>query len=295
MRYDAHELLVAPARPSAGLMRLLGGLALTAALFLCLSFAYSSVHRSLLPPDQWMQLAGELITAKTPRAVLINLYSFGLLTIALCGGVYLVHERAPLTLLGPPRLAIAQFRRAVLAVVALYVVVAFLPSGEAMEVIPNLSPSKWLLLLPLGLGGLLVQTATEEIVFRGYIQSQLAARFSSPLVWIGLPSAVFAILHYDPTLDPAVATVVVIWAGLFAAAAADLTARAGTLGPAIGLHMINNVSAILIAAPKGNFDGLALFTFPFSLDDPAAALIWAPVDMLLLFCGWLAVRLSLQR
>jgi len=80
----------------------------------------------------------------------------------------------------------------------------------------------------------------------------------------------------------------------FGIVAGDLTARFGTLGPATALHFINNFSAILIAAPDGMFDGLALYSYPFALDDTRAITAMMPVDLLVLFCGWLAIRLSLR-
>ncbi len=86
-----------------------------------------------------------------------------------------------------------------------------------------------------------------------------------------------------------------LWATLFGLAAADLTARAGTLGPAIALHLVNNFNAIALAAPEGAFDGLALYTYPFSLASSEALIAWAPIDLMILFCSWLTARLALRR
>ncbi len=44
----------------------------------------------------------------------------------------------------------------------------------------------------------LIQTGAEELVFRGYLQQQLAARFASPLIWMVLPALIFGAVHYDP-------------------------------------------------------------------------------------------------
>lgn len=296
MRYDAFETLVAPARPSAGLLYLTGGLVLTMVLFMTLGAVASSLPRGLLPPEAWARLSRELATASTPRGVLINLFFFALLIAALAAALRLVHRRRLITLIGPWGRALRQFRRAALAVLALYVAVTLVPAGPELAPEPNLSPGRWLALLPLALAGLLIQTSAEELLFRGYLQSQLAARFAHPAIWIGLPSAGFAALHHDPTLGAAGnGWLVMLWAGAFGIAAADLTARAGTLGPAIALHFTNNLSAILLAAPEGSFDGLALYTFPFSLSDKGALAAWAPVEFLMLFCAWLVVRITLRR
>ena len=295
MRYTAYETLVASARPTSSIFHLFAGLGLTAVLFFFLNSVYSSIHQSLMTPAEWDALYINMLSGNTPETVLINLYLFGLLILALWMTLILVHGRGMISLIGPLRQTFTQFRRAIVAVLMLYVVLLFLPTPNGAEVTENLPMAKWLQFLPLALGGLLIQTATEELLFRGYLQSQLAARFSHPAIWIGIPTILFALVHYNPEANGDNAWLVVVWAGLFGLAAADLTARSGTLGPAIALHMVNNFSAILIAAPKGNFDGLTLYTYPFALDDVAALWVWMPVDLMILLCSWLAVRLMLQR
>jgi membrane protease YdiL (CAAX protease family) len=295
MRYDAHEHLVAPARATAQPLLLMGGLVMTALIFVALNLGYSIVHRALIGPEAWETLSRELASGSTPRAVLINLFLFALLIVALSAALRALHNRSLLSVIGPLPLALRQFRRVGLAVLVLYAVVGLLPSGEMMTPTANLAPGRWLMLLPLALLALLIQTGAEELVFRGYLQSQLAARFSNPLIWLLIPSALFALLHFDPSMHGDNTWLVIGWAGLFGLAAADLTARAGTLGPAIALHLINNLSALVLVAPEGNFDGLALYTFPFSLDDSAAIWAWAPVDTMMLFCSWLTARVALRR
>ena len=131
-------------------------------------------------------------------------------------------------------------------------------------------------------------------MFRGYLQSQLAARFAHPLVWMGVPSILFGLLHYDPVLAGDNAWVLAVWAAAFGVAAADLTARAGTLGPALALHFINNLFAIFITAPERDLDGLSLYTFPLSLDEAGLALVILPLELVFTLCAWLAARLALR-
>jgi len=71
--------------------------------------------------------------------------------------------------------------------------------------LPNLPLSQWLGLLPLTLAFLLIQVSAEELVFRGYLQSQLAALGLHRFVWIMIPSAIFGLLHYDPAVMGAAA------------------------------------------------------------------------------------------
>ena len=82
---------------------------------------------------------------------------------------------------------------------------------------------------------------------------------------------------------------------MFGVLTADLTARAGTLGPAIALHFINNVSAMLIVSLPDDLSGLALYVVPFSLEDTAAVRAWLPVDFALMIVFWLAARLAIKR
>lgn len=294
MRYAAYEPLVAPARPSAALGRLAGGIALTVVVFLVLSVAWSNLLPVIFGAEGWARIRPGLEAATTPVGVLVNLFTFGLLIAALAVSLRAMHGRSLLSLVGPLPLAARQFGRAGLALVVLYGLIALLPMPEAMEPARNLAAGTWLALLPLALIGLFLQVFAEEVAFRGYLQSQLAARFAAPLVWLGLPALMFGMLHFDSAAFGAGGWLVVAWAAAFGLAAADLTARFGTLGPATALHLVNNFSAILVAAPKGQFDGLALYVFPFSMSDAGAVAAILPVDIGMLLCAWLAIRLALR-
>ena len=144
-------------------------------------------------------------------------------------------------------------------------------------------------------GVLLIQAGTEELLFRGYIQQALAARFSSPLVWMVLPSALFALGHYLPAEAGQNALPIALWSGIFGVLMADLTARAGTLGPAIAVHLVNNVSALLIVSLPDTLSGLSLFTVPYSMSDAEALRGWLAIDFATMFVCWLAARLALRR
>jgi len=294
MRYAAHEILVAPARPTAGIGRLGAGVCLTVVLFVLLSVLWSGLMPAIFGAEDWARMLPGIAAATTPVGVLVNLFTFGLLIAALALSLRAVHRRGLMSVVGPLPLALRQFGRALAALAALYVVFALVPLPETMAPERNLAPATWVLFLPLALAGLFCQVFAEEVAFRGYLQSQLAARFSSPAIWLGLPALAFGLLHFDSGTYGTNGWLVMIWATGFGLAAADLTARFGTLGPATALHMVNNFSAILVAAPKGQFDGLALYVFPFALDDTDAVLAVLPADLLMLLCGWLAIRVALR-
>jgi len=298
MSYRPHEQLVAPARPTNELARLIVGAVAVVVVFILLGMIYTGIERAVLPPDVSNQLRQDLITSTTAMATLVNLFFFGLMTLALALVIRMIHSRSLISLIGYPPLALVQFwhvsRALVGLYIAIYVLTAFLPTPEPLQTTINMGFGKWVLLLPLTLVGLLIQTSAEELVFRGYLQSQLAARFASPAVWIVAPSLLFAMLHYDPEVVGHSAWLIVIWAAAFGIVAADLTARSGTLGPAIALHFTNNTVAIALTAPEGNFDGLALYSYPFSLTDADILLAWMPVEMMVLLCTWLVARLTLR-
>jgi len=298
MRYDPHENLVSLARPTNEPGRLLVGCLAMIVIFFFLGMIYSTLEAALLPAETADQFRRDLATASTPASALVNLYLFALMIIALAVTLRLFHQRSLFSLIGPLPHTVWQFWHVIKAIVALYLAIhllaLFVPAPETMRPALNMSFGHWAALLPLTLLGLLIQTSAEELIFRGYLQSQLAARFAHPLIWLTLPTALFAALHYDPVTQGDAAWLIVVWAGAFGLAATDLTARSGTLGPAIALHMANNTMAIALTAPDGNFDGVALYAYPFALEDTGILLQWMPVEMMVLLCSWLAARLALR-
>ena len=291
MRYDAHDALTAPARPSAHPLRLGAGVVLVVLFYLPMAFAYAGVAPGLLGYDA----PAALIGGRTPLAVLILLFEFTFLIVALGMVLRLVHQRGLASLIGPAGTAARQFLLCTRYLLPLYLVLTVMPMPPEYQLSANLSPGTWVLWLPLALACVLIQCGAEEMVVRGYLQSQLAARFRSPVIWIGLPSALFGLFHYDPLLAGPNAWALILWAGLFGVAAADLTARTGTLGPALALHFTNNVFAILVTAPAGNLDGIALYTFPLALHEQGLAWYVMPIEILFTLCAWLTARIALRR
>ncbi|MEM7074971.1 MAG: type II CAAX endopeptidase family protein [Pseudomonadota bacterium] len=293
--YAAFEALVAPARPSATLPRLIIGTVLTVVLFFSLIYCVSALLTVLSSAETLQRYDTALATGNTPLGVLANLYVFALVIIALAITLKQVHGRTLQSVIGDLNRARTQFLRVIWFLVILHLVLmVLLPGNPRAEPEPNMDLSRWLVFLPLALPAILIQTSAEELAFRGYLQSQLAARFAHPVIWLTVPAILFGLLHYDTITQGDNAGVVLLWATAFGLASADITARAGTLGPAIALHFMNNGAAILVAAPTGNFDGLALYTYPFSLDDAGSLWIWAPVDLMVLFISWLVTRLALR-
>lgn len=129
---------------------------------------------------------------------------------------------------------------------------------------------QWLLILPFALGATFVQTTGEEMYFRGFLQSTLAARFHSPLIWAVLPAIVFGLSHTlnAETLPEQIQ--IVFYTTIFGLFAADLTARSGTLGAAIGFHFAHNAVIFCLYGFEGSLEApLALWVF--AAPDPYGA------------------------
>ncbi len=288
-RYDAHEGLVGSARSHAAIWRILAGLGLI--------FTVSLIGTKLFF-DLTASLSTELLApheGETPAAMLVLLFSFVFVSIGVVLAARLFHHRSELSLFGPMPLFFRQFRRTLSGLIILWLVLTITPPyGVNVALVPNLEMGQWLRLLPLALLGVLVQVEAEELLFRGYIQQALAARFSSGWVWMGLPSVIFALGHYLPAEAGENALLIALWAGLFGVLMADLTARAGSLGPAVAVHLVNNVVALLIVGSPSSLNGLALYLAPFELSDSAQIRPWLWVDFAMMLVSWLVARLAIR-
>lgn len=295
LNYAAHAGYIAPALASAAVWRLLLGFGLAVVGYVALNQMFFQVVYSFIGTKS-TALYDQLLNGRTPQAMYLLLFSFVFMTMSVGVVVRLVHRRSVLSLLGDLRLATRQFAAVSIMIAGLMAVLFVLPPWDmGGEFVANVPLGQWLMLLPVSLFAVFIQVSAEEIVFRGYVQQQLAARFKSPLIWMVLPSALFAFGHYLPGAAGENAVIIAVWAGVFGIMMADLTARAGTLGPAIAVHLLNNVSAILIISLPNDLSGLALYLAPFGMEDAAAMRAWLPVDFALMFVSWLVARLALRR
>ena len=297
--YALHRDFVRRAAPRSSPWKILRVVAVYAAVF----FLFPVVLYFLLPEQTYQAF----YTASTPVATFANFAVFGVSAYALVTMTRRVHGFGFWSLIGPYARAFQDFRVVMVAVAMLLVVVQFVvPFGTWGEVERTRNILLWTLLLPLSLGAILVQVTTEELVFRGYLQQQLAQWSQSRLIWMVFPSAIFGAWHYWNGYSAPEGIVYAIWAGLLGMACADLTARTGTLGAAIGLHFAVNVMAVMIMGIAGwPLSGMALIVLPYV--DPLAnsaliaeapgvwmifATLWSVLSVLTM---WLAARIAIKR
>ncbi|SFD01962.1 CPBP family intramembrane glutamic endopeptidase [Tropicimonas isoalkanivorans] len=295
MRYQPHLSFIAPARTTAELWRTAAGAVLTLVAGIALYQLVFAITSNVIGPEKTQALIDASSFDKdTAFAALYALFTFGFFAVGLAMAVHGLHSRSPATLFGPWEAVVSDFLRVFLAVGGLTVaLMVVLPQDYDLVRNEGMTRGHWIALLPVSLAAILVQAGTEELFFRGYLQQQLAARFPSVPVWLVVPSLAFGLMHMIPGEAGANAFVYAVWATAFGLAAADLTARTGAIGAALGLHVVNNIAAVLLVSLSGAGSGLALYHIPMQLGDPRIGALILP-ELALTLCSWLAARLALK-
>ena len=293
--YRAYDALIEPVRRTAQVWRLLMGLILVAGVYLLCNQMFFQFLGTMLGPgaiDFFVSASG----GNSPVRMLVLLGTFGFMTLGVAVAVRVAHSRGITSVFGDFRETRRQFLDVLIVLVVLNAAIFVLPPwGMGGDLVPNLDFGTWMLLLPLSAGAVLVQVSAEEILFRGYIQQQLAARFRARAIWLLVPALLFGLGHYMPLEAGPNATLIALWAVMFGVLMADLTARSGTLGPAIAVHFVNNFAALLLISLPDTLSGLSLYVTPFSMEDSDTLRAWLPVDFALMFVSWLGARLALRR
>lgn len=292
MQYSAHLEFIAPAQARPQIWRTLLGLFLILAIYgLGIGLIFGGIY--VVSGSEGIQRwATEMVEATGPTGTLLVLATFVGMALGPMIVAMVLHRRSIGSLFGPVPRTVRHFFVAIIVCALAFGLSFLIPSDTRIE--PALERALWLSFLPMALAGVLLQTGAEEVLFRGYLQQQLAARFASPVVWMVLPSVLFGFLHYQPEVMGDNALYVVAATGLFGLLAADLTAKTGSIGAAWGLHFANNVVAILIVALDGPLSGLALYTAPMS----AASAEIRPLillDMGTTVATWVLIRLAVTR
>jgi membrane protease YdiL (CAAX protease family) len=289
----AYDRFVAPARLRPQLWRLLAGLAVLMIIYFLWMGAMAGVIALLRGGVGLDRALGTIGLGDSPGSLILLLLTFVGMALGAFAAVRWLHHRSVASLFGPRAVVMRDFGigLGLFLLVALPGVLWFFLT---MDLTRGVAWSVWFLFLPLAIGGLLIQTGAEEIVFRGYMQQQLAARFAARWVALVLPSVLFGLVHYAPAEMGASTWWIVGVTGFFGFLMADLTMRSGSIGMAWGLHFANNMLAILLFTTGEALDGLALYRLPFSVSDTEVILPMIALDMMGMGLVWVLCRLALR-
>jgi membrane protease YdiL (CAAX protease family) len=170
-------------------------------------------------------------------------------------------------------------------VVGMALAVGYLAAGMVLSSFSGSTPQRsnlpietWLLSVAPLVILIFLQSAGEELFFRGYLTQQLAARVRHPLVWGLLPSLGFGFAHAsNGGGDMAFGAYYIVAATMLGLVMTVTVWRTGGLSAAIGFHFVNNIGALLVVSVAGSSPPVSLFLI--SLPD---ALGSAPTDLLML-------------
>jgi membrane protease YdiL (CAAX protease family) len=290
----AFQRYVDPARPGSQVWRL--GVGLVVILFIyILGIALIGLGLWFVHGTQDIETRLEaLARGADPQSMLLMLATFAAAWAGLWVAVKRLHKRSLGSVIGRPAMVLRDFALGLGVIFPVGLLVAYW-AGLSLDALPALPLKSWLMLLPLALIGILIQTGAEEAIFRGYLQQNLAARFASPLIWMGLPSVLFGLVHYAPETSGSNVWIIVLVTGFFGLIAADLTARTGSLGLAWGLHFGNNLVPLLFLSAGMGLDGLTLFRIPEGALDDALLRKLLLGDLVALGLVWLVCIALLRR
>jgi len=280
-RTAALEAFVVPARRRPALWRTLVGTLVAGALWLfIIGFC--------------LALASPLGGAATRAGLLLFLGSFAGLLAGVVLAAAVLQCRGPGTLIGPGGLRPRAFCVGVAAAAAAAMVAGPLTLAATAPT-QQMSLATWAAWLPLALPAVLLQSAAEEVAFRGFLMQSLAARFASPLAWWLGPALLFGLLHWNPQGLGANA-----WLGVVATTAiglllADVTRATGNLSAAIGLHFANNVMAMLVVAMPSPVSSLALFVAEVAPGETVLARRLMLADLGVTLAAWALWRVIAAR
>jgi len=208
------------------------------------------------PPEGAMQ--GFLAS---PIGILTALTSFAGIWIGLWMAMRWVHGEPLSALFGVSRrVSLSGFVKGLIAVLITSLVSEILLYLLQPEIARGpISLSSWLLFLIPIVALTLLQTSSEEVLFRGYLLRGLANRFRSPFIWALLPALLFTSLHWSNSSSPAINACVLASIAAFALLLTVVVFATGNLGAAFGAHIGNNLTGFLLISHQQSYNSFALF------------------------------------
>ncbi|TPK39186.1 CPBP family intramembrane metalloprotease [Mesorhizobium sp. B2-5-4] len=198
----------------------------------------------------------------SPIGIVCALTSFAGIWIGLWIAMRWVHDEPLSALLGTGRrVSRPDFLKGLIAVlitsalseILLYLLAPGIARG-------TISLSSWLLFAIPIVALTLLQTSSEEVLFRGYLLRGLASRFRSPFIWALLPGLLFTSLHWSGGSSAAINACVLVSIAAFALLLTLMVYATGNLGAALGAHLGNNLTGFLLISHQQSYNSFALFT-----------------------------------
>jgi len=262
------DIYVAPATERRGLWRLFVGLVIIIAGWLLWTVLVMSAFvlyklAAGLAVTEALTALKDFVESASPASVIFQLSTFAGVWPAVWLAVRLLHGQSFGSLLSPERrMRWGDFLGGVGLALGFWVITLTLgivavgaPERSALPL------ATWALTLaPLALA-VFFQASAEELVFRGYILQQLAARWASPLVWAALPAFLFGLAHYANGSQSGIGVHYVLVTLAFGLTAAALVWRTGSLAAAMGLHTGMNMLSLSGVGLKGLIEGNQLFLY----------------------------------
>lgn len=197
----------------------------------------------------------------SPEGVLTALLSFAGIWIGLWIAMRFVHGEPLAALFGAGRRISWQgFLKGLIAVLITSLLSEILLYWLQPEIARGaISLSSWLLFLAPTVALTLLQTSSEEALFRGYLLRGLASRFGSPLIYALLPLLLFTAPHWNSASSLAINACVLVSIAAFALVLTLLVYATGNLGAAFGAHLGNNLTGFLLISHQDSYNAFALF------------------------------------
>jgi len=248
-------------RPFVGIVLILTGW-LGSTIVVMAGFVLYKIAGGLNVTDALAAMQG-LVDSPSPGSVIFQLATFFGIWLGAWAAVKLLHRQSFATLISPDaRMRWGNFWGGMLLAGGFWAITMVVGvAAVGLPVRTDLPLTTWLIaFVPLALM-IFVQASGEELIFRGYILQQLAARWRSPLIWGFLPAFLFGLAHYASGEKLGIGWYYVAVTLLFGMTAAALVWRTGSLAAAMGLHTGMNVFALSSVGMEGIVEGTQLFLY----------------------------------
>ncbi|WP_417268998.1 CPBP family intramembrane glutamic endopeptidase [Celeribacter sp.] len=298
MKHDAYQSMIFSAQKRPEFWRifviiamgLIVGLFATPLFFLTLGAADPALHA--ISVDAF----GAPRVGVTPGGLFVVLAGFAILIVATVILAERLTARSLRDITGPSALMRGDFWLTLKWMSGLLVVMLILPwDGDPEQIRAQYAFGQWLFWVPFALVGLMVQVLAEELFFRGYLQTQITGATKSYAFGLLGSAVLFGVGHVSPVAEGVAGYFPVLWAICFGVIAGDLTARSGTIGPAVALHLVNNFAAMMFAPHEDVFSGFGMWVSSADLEDLYSDPMIILYEFGFLIVTWLAARVAIRR